>query len=115
MNILMLTSEFLPATGGIGTYAREMAAAASALGARVTVMAPDYAQPADSGDRSYSFRMQRFPGGLHSMRDLPSKIRLAHNAVGAGDYDILHAADWPFFIPVALSRRRTAARVILTL
>jgi len=115
MNILMLTSEFLPATGGIGTYAREMAAAASALGARVTVMAPDYAQPAGNGDESFAFRMQRFPGGLHSMRDLPSKIRLAHNAVGAADYDILHAADWPFFIPVALSRRRTAARVILTL
>jgi glycosyltransferase involved in cell wall biosynthesis len=115
MNILMLTSEFLPATGGIGTYAREMAAAASALGARVTVMAPDYAQPAGNGDESFAFRMQRFPGGLHSMRDLPSKIRLAHNAVGAADYDILHAADWPFFIPVALSRRRTAARVILAL
>jgi glycosyltransferase involved in cell wall biosynthesis len=114
MNILMLTSEFLPATGGIGTYAREMAAAASALGARVTVMAPDYAQAA-SDDQSFAFRMQRFPGGLHSMRDLPAKIRLAHNAVGAEEYDILHAADWPFFIPVALSRRRTAARVILTL
>jgi phosphatidyl-myo-inositol dimannoside synthase len=115
MNILMLTSEFLPATGGIGTYAREMAEAASALGARVTVMAPDYAQPASNGDKSFSFRMQRFSGGLHSMRDLPAKIRLAHNAVGAEDYDVMHAADWPFFIPVALSRRRTAARVILTL
>jgi glycosyltransferase involved in cell wall biosynthesis len=114
MNILMLTSEFLPANGGIGTYAREMAAAASALGARVTVLAPDYAQPA-ADDQTFSFRMRRFPGGLHSMRDLPAKIRLAHNAVGAEDYDILHAADWPFFIPVALSRRRTAARVILTL
>jgi phosphatidyl-myo-inositol dimannoside synthase len=115
MNILMLTSEFLPATGGIGTYAREMAAAASALGARVTVLAPDYARGAAISDQTFSFRMRRFPGGLHSMRDLPAKIRLAHNEVGAGDYDILHAADWPFFIPVALSRRRTAARVILTL
>jgi glycogen synthase len=43
VNILLLTSEFSPATGGIGTYAREIAAAASALGADVTVVAPDYA------------------------------------------------------------------------
>lgn len=115
MNILMLTSEFLPATGGIGTYAREMAAAASALGARVTVVAPDYSQSDKASDSTFSFRMHRFPGGLHSARDLPAKIMLARNAVGADKYDILHAADWPFFIPVALSRRRTDARVIMTL
>ena len=114
MNILMLTSEFLPATGGIGTYAREMAAAASALGARVTVVAPDYARK-DSDDGAFAFRTRRFPGGLHSARDLPAKIMLARQAVEAERYDILHAADWPFFIPVALSRRRTNARVIMTL
>lgn len=115
MNILMLTSEFLPATGGIGTYAREMASAASALGARVTVLAPDYARADEDGDRAFSFRMHRFRGGLHSARDLPAKILLARNAVEAERYDILHAADWPFFIPVALSRRLTPARVIMTL
>lgn len=115
MNILMLTSEFLPATGGIGTYAREMASAASALGARVTVVAPDYSKGAEINDDGFSFRTRRFRGGLHSARDLPAKIRLARNAVDAEDYDILHAADWPFFIPVALSRGRTPARVIMTL
>src|SRR5262245_32501663 len=110
MNILMLTSEFLPATGGIGTYAREMASAASALGAHVTVLAPDYARTATADDGSFSFRTHRFPGGLHSARDLPAKIMLTRSAVNARPYDILHAADWPFFIPVALSRRRTTAR-----
>jgi phosphatidylinositol alpha-1,6-mannosyltransferase len=115
MNILMLTSEFLPATGGIGTYAREMAAAASALGAQVTVLAPDYARRGEIDDHSFAFRTRRFPGGLHSARDLPAKVMLARNAVDADDYDILHAADWPFFIPVALSRGRTDARVIMTL
>ena len=44
LNILLLTSEFAPAMGGIGTYAREIAAAASRLGAKVTVLAPDYAR-----------------------------------------------------------------------
>jgi phosphatidylinositol alpha-1,6-mannosyltransferase len=115
MNILMLTSEFLPATGGIGTYAREMASAASALGAQVTVLAPDYARPAEIDDHRYAFRTRRFSGGLHSARDLPAKVMLARSAIHADDYDILHAADWPFFIPVALSRGRTDARVIMTL
>ena len=35
----MLTSEFAPATGGVGTYAGEIASAATRLGARVTVVA----------------------------------------------------------------------------
>jgi len=114
VNILLLTSEFAPATGGIGTYAREIAAAASTLGADVTVIAPDYAQDTTTLDRSLPFDIQRFHGGLHSMRELPSKIRLARSLVGAKHYDVVHAADWPFFIPVALSRRRTQARILMT-
>lgn len=114
MNILMLTSEFAPATGGIGTYAREIAIAAVDLGARMTVLAPDYSQGSLSDDESLPFNLQRFHGGLHSMRDLPSKILLALNRVRFDDYDVVHAADWPFFIPLALSRRRTKARLLMT-
>lgn len=114
MNILMLTSEFAPATGGIGTYAREIATAAVDLGARMTVLAPDYSQSSPAEDELLPFHLQRFQGGLHSMRDLPSKILLALNRVRLDDYDVVHAADWPFFIPLALSRRRTRARLLMT-
>ena len=114
MKILLLTSEFTPATGGIGTYAREIAAAASALGADVTVVAPDYAQDTAAQDHALPFEVRRFHGGLHSMRDLPSKVRLARSLLGAKRYDVVHAADWPFFIPVALSRRLTQARLLMT-
>jgi len=114
VNILLLTSEFAPATGGIGTYAREIAAAASTLGADVTVIAPDYAQDTTALDQSLPFDIRRFHGGLHSMRALPYKIRLARRLVGTKRYDVVHAADWPFFIPVALSRRRTQARILMT-
>jgi phosphatidylinositol alpha-1,6-mannosyltransferase len=114
VNILLLTSEFAPAKGGIGTYAREIAAAAANLGANVTVIAPDYAQPTAIEDRSLPFEVRRFRGGLHSIRDLPSKIRLARRYVKAGSYDAIHAADWPFFIPVALSRHLTPARILMT-
>ena len=107
MNILLLTSEFDPAQGEIGTYAREMAVAATSLGARVTVVAPDYAQDTSVRDRAMPFEVRRFRGGLHSARDLPAKIRLTRSTVGEGQFDVVHAADWPFFIPAALSRQRT--------
>ena len=67
LNILLLTSEFAPATGGIGTYACEIAAAASRLGAKITVVAPDYARQTGDDDRSLPFEVIRFRGGLHSM------------------------------------------------
>jgi phosphatidyl-myo-inositol dimannoside synthase len=114
VNILLLTSEFAPAMGGIGTYAGEIASAATRLGARVTVLAPDYARRTAADDNSLPFEVVRFRGGLHSMRDLPSKIMLARSKVSADCYDVIHAADWPFFIPVALSRWRTQARVLMT-
>lgn len=114
MNILMLTSEFAPATGGIGTYAREIATAASQLGARITVVAPDYSKDSTREDESLPFRLVRFRGGLHSMRNLPAKILLAQNKVRIEDFDVIHAADWPFFIPLALARHRTQARLLMT-
>jgi glycosyltransferase involved in cell wall biosynthesis len=115
MKILLLTSEFAPAAGGVATYAREMAAAAARLGADVTVVAPDYGH-ADvaRADRASPFRIRRFRGGPHSMRDLPNKVRLTHAIVGADQHEVVHAVDWPFFLPVALARRRTAARLVLS-
>jgi glycosyltransferase involved in cell wall biosynthesis len=115
MNILLLTSEFAPAAGGIGTYAREMAAAAVRLGADVTVVAPDYFEPDIARhDRASPFRTRRFRGGLHSMRDLPAKVRLTRGVVAASRHDIVHAVDWPFFLPAALARGRTEARLLMT-
>lgn len=114
MNILMLTSEFAPATGGIGTYAHGVATAATALGARVTVVAPDYGVDSHADDAALPFEVTRFPGGLHSMRDLPSKILLARSSVRHENYDVVHAADWPFFIPLALSRHLIPGRLIVT-
>lgn len=110
----MLTSEFAPAQGGIGTYARELAAAATALGANVTVAAPDYAKDTSAADAALPFAVKRFHGGLHSMRDLPAKIALTGTLVRKQGYDVVHGADWPFFIPVALSRPLTKARLLMT-
>ena len=92
-----------PAMGGIGTYAREIAAAATRLGAKVTVVAPDYAQQTHAEDRSLPFEVIRFRGGLHShARSSVANCACARGSPRAMRYDIVHAADWPFFIPLAL-------------
>lgn len=114
MKILMLASEFPPIDGGIATYAREVAFAATRLGAKVTVHAPDYDVATFADDRRLPFAVKRFNGGVHSRRDLPAKIALVRRIIGASDYDVVHAADWPFFIPLALSRGRTDARLLMT-
>jgi phosphatidylinositol alpha-1,6-mannosyltransferase len=114
VDILLLTSEFAPAMGGIGTYAGEIAAAAARLGARVNLVAPDYGQDNAGRDHALPFKVVRFRGGLHSMKDLPAKMMLARNNVREHPYDVIHAADWPFFIPVALTRRQTPARLLMT-
>ena len=115
MKILLLTSEFAPAAGGVGTYAREMAAAAVRLGADVTVVAPDYGNAeVAQADRGAPFRTRRFRGGPHLMRDVANKVRLAHAIVGADQHAVVHAVDWPFFLPLALARRRTGARLVLS-
>jgi glycosyltransferase involved in cell wall biosynthesis len=114
MKILMLTSEFVPVNGGIATYARELALAATNLGAKVTVYGPDYGVATHADDRRLPYEVKRFSGGLHSMRDMPAKIALARRAMGEQDYDVVHAADWPFFIPMALARGRTKARLVVT-
>jgi glycosyltransferase involved in cell wall biosynthesis len=114
VRILLLTSEFAPVNGGIGTYAREMAVAATELGADVTLVAPDYGRDNRLDDRRLPFGVLRFAGGAHSMRDLPAKIMLARGHAASGSFDVVHAADWPFFIPLALARGLTKARILMT-
>ncbi len=114
MNILLLTSEYAPMRGGIGTYAREIAEAATQLGAHVTLVAPDYGEDTSEADRLSPFAVHRFGGGLHSARDLPAKILLARRWVRSAPFDVIHAADWPFFIPAALARHLTPARMVMT-
>ncbi len=114
MKILLLTSEFSPVDGGIATYAREVALAATRLGAKITVIAPDYGIATHAEDRRLPYAIERFNGGLHSRCDVPAKIALVRRLLSAEDFDIVHAADWPFFIPLALARRLTDARLVMT-
>lgn len=112
MKILILSSEFHPFCGGIATYAMEMAKAASEAGHRVTVVAADYGA---NSQETFPFRIIRYRGGQHRARDLPRKIALVRRLMWEEpDFDIVHAVDWPFHIPLALSPYRGSTRCILS-
>ena len=102
-NILLLTHEFPPFRGGIGTYACQMASAAHRLGHVVTVAAPDYRSDRCVEDRiQHPFRVIRFRGGAYSDRSLPSLILSDCRILRGGDYDVIHAVDWPHLLAMGM-------------
>jgi phosphatidyl-myo-inositol dimannoside synthase len=112
--ILLLTSEFDPYRGGIGTYARELALAAVELGHNVTVVAPDYAADQTAADRAFPFEVRRYHGTTPSWSKLPERIRLVRSIASKETFDWVHAADWPFYLPLALSPFRRRTRCVVT-
>ena len=94
--ILLITSEFPPLTGGIGTYCYQLATAAAKRGHEVTVFAPDFGKPAEQlGDGGSAFRVVRYAGGSYTVRDFARFFSQVWRQLGADRYDVIHAADWP--------------------
>lgn len=112
MRIALLTSEFPPFNGGVGTYAFELASAASAAGHSVTVLAPNYNGQQSQFDAPLPFTVIRFPGGVANASGLWTRIKATRRLLRE-KFDIVHAIDWPFFIPARLFAPKTS-RVILT-
>ncbi len=101
--ILLLTHEFPPFRGGIGTYACQMAAAAHSLGHAVTVAAPDYGRDRVDEDRGrFPFRVLRFRGGAYAERTLPALILRDWRTIRGGEFDVIHAVDWPHILAIGL-------------
>ncbi len=100
--LAILTSEFLPFHGGIGTYVRELATASSHLGHDVTVFAPDYGTPdlEATDPASFEFKVCRFAGGLHSVLHYPRFAALCTEVAGRaarqGGFERILAANIPF-------------------
>ncbi len=113
--ILMLTSEFLPFKGGIGTYARELAQAATQAGHEVIVVAPNYHADQAVLDGEFPFRVIRYEDGEPSMKGLLKRLVACRSATKSTKPDVIHAIDWPFFIPVRLAAIRSKARILLTI
>ncbi|MDR3687562.1 MAG: glycosyltransferase family 4 protein [Coriobacteriia bacterium] len=93
--VLLITSEFPPITGGIGTYCYQLAAAATKRGHDITVFAPDYGKPAEQlGDQGLPFRVVRYAGGAYTVRDFPRFFMQVWRQLGSENYDVVHAGDW---------------------
>ena len=113
--IAMLTSEFAPFHGGIGAYARELAFAASNSGHELTMLAPDYEQDNTIEDADLPFKVIRYRDRAATMRTLPLRIWQTMRFLNKQKFDIIHAVDWPFFIPLRLmSGFAGNAKIILT-
>ena len=103
MKIVLLTSEFLPVFGGIGAYARELANAGARLGDEIIVVAPSYFKDNSEIDAALGYTVVRYEGGRHSARELWKKITLMFRLRSILDSaDVVHAVDWPFYIPLAI-------------
>lgn len=102
--IAILTSEFLPFHGGIGTYARELATASEALGHRVTVFAPDYGEDFSAADcQRFRFEVCRFKAGLRSPFSYPRYAHTCLKVAGCDKFDRILAADIPFVEMMAVT------------
>ena len=93
--ILLVTTEYPPATGGIGTYCAQIAAAAAANGHEVTVLAPDYGRSHDDPVEAGAPRILRYPGANYTVRNFPSLLTQINRHADPKRYDIIHAIDWP--------------------
>lgn len=113
--ILILSSEYSPVRGGIGTYARELGVAAANLGAEVVLYAPDYHGRAAADEFDGALRVNRYKSGKHYFGHLPDKFHLTRATTFKTPFDIIHAVDWPFYIPVSTLPRQQAPIRLATL
>jgi len=112
--ILILTYEFPPLLGGVGTYCVELARAAAELGHDVTVVAPDHGQDNAAADAAFPFKVERMAMAGYSAWSLLAYVRRLLKADVAG-YDIVHLADWPLIVAahIVWPIRPFRARVVL--
>ena len=114
MRILIMTHEFPPFRGGVGTYCVETARAAVAQGCTVEILAPDFGKDNSAEDRRYSFTVRRFAGCVYATRALP-RLLLALLRAKPWTFDVVHAADWPFVMLIPWLRSLMRGRIVATM
>ncbi|MEO0944245.1 MAG: glycosyltransferase family 4 protein [Pseudomonadota bacterium] len=105
-DMTLLTSEFDPFRGGIGTVSRELALAATRLGVNLRLVAPDYLGTDHREiDATLPFPVERFKAGPYSGRQLPKIARVALAYAKQSRGTRLVAIDYPFLETLALTSR----------
>jgi len=102
MRVLMMTHEFPPCRGGIGTYASGLAKGAHELGHELTVVAPDFGHDLAESDRDgYPFEVIRHHSGEYSWKRLPALIWRTWRWSRFRKCDLLHAVDSAYVMSLA--------------
>lgn len=115
MNILILTGEFAPRHGGIGTYVREIALAAHNIGHNVTIVAPSYEGHDPKSDVDFPFSVRRFSGTPYGIGGIARLYQLLQATfAGKQQVDLVHVADWMFVIPLLLNFKARQKRIVFT-
>lgn len=103
--ILMLTHEFPPFKGGVGTYCYQLATAAAERGHHVTVYAPDHGQDIGEIDAARNFRIIRYRSDTYDFKKLPSLLLRTNSITRRLNYDILHAVDTAYLLALSFLNR----------
>ena len=92
--ILILTYEFPPFNGGVGTYALNIAKAAQEIGFDVTVVAPNYYEDVSAFDSTLKFKIIRFNGSQYlGWKAIFSTIIHTFKYCMFSKHEIIHAID----------------------
>lgn len=103
MNVLWVTQDFPPDTGGIQTYSAELVRALATLGHDVEVVAP-HRPDAATHDRSFPARVHRLPGPRDAMPAAAAAFVLGVTA--RRHFDVVVHAQWTTASGSVLARRR---------
>jgi len=111
----MITHEFPPGRGGIGTYASQLARGAQELGHEMTVVAPDFGRELAASDRSdYPFEVVRYRAHRYSCRQLAAVIWRAWRWSRRRRYDVLHAVDSAYVMALAFLNKLSKVSFVAT-
>ena len=110
MNILLVTREFPPYFGGVGTYAFELSQAAAALGHRVEVVAPR----AEAGDRPDNVEVHLFRPGGTPARDILPIASTIRKCFRRQSFDLVHACERASLIAAKGALRRRGSPICVT-
>jgi phosphatidyl-myo-inositol dimannoside synthase len=112
-SLLFLTHEYPPYPGGVARYCESVAVAATSLGLRVTVVAPDQNAHTELAvpQADDALEVARFEGNSFDIANLRSLRRDVARIVERQQWDIVHAADWPMILAVDWKSQSAAFKI----
>ncbi|MDR3403827.1 MAG: glycosyltransferase family 4 protein [Chthoniobacter sp.] len=115
MNILVLTSEFPPFPGGMGSYAYEVARAALGLGYDIEILAPEYPKFPPGKECDEPWTVHHYPHKRYRFWHTVGHLFRLHGLLRKKQWHLIHAVDPYWALCLAFVRRFMSFRYIATL